>query len=237
MFKQLEILSAEQHGHLKLTAVEDFRFTAELSQAPIVFDEIVEAAKHFPIVFPTGAQIRPVVLLGLNRGRNSFVADDGRWRAGYVPAYLRRYPFVFGHSPGGGSERLTVMLDRKAPHLDAVDGRPLFDKPDQGKDGERPVMGRVVHDAVAFLTRYQEAADAIAQQMAPLVEQDVLVERDLEMYMGRRRANRITGMRVIDRERVMALDDDILARWSRDGLLEIVHAHWQSLTNFKRLTG
>ena len=239
MFRQLEILSAQAHGHLRLRSIEDYRFAALRSQVPLVFDEIVEAAKHFPIGFPAGQnKTRPVALLGLRRARNHFVAEDGRWQAGYVPAFLRRYPFVFGRHGDGRGRQLTVMLDRKAPHLDPSDGRPLFERPAGSTiESDAPVaMSRVVQDAVAFLSRYQEAADQIAAQMAPLFEADVLVDRNLEMYVGTRRTNRITGIRVIDRERVAALDDATLGRWARSGLLEVVHAHWQSLTNFRQLT-
>ncbi|MES1929115.1 hypothetical protein SADO_07662 [Salinisphaera dokdonensis CL-ES53] len=207
---------------------------------PLVFDEIVEAAKHFPIVFPASrAKTKPVALLGLRRARNHFVAEDGRWQAGYVPAFLRRYPFVFGRHGNAGARHLTVMLDRKAPHLDRSEGQPLFDRPagSTTASGAPTAMSQTVQDAVAFLSRYQEAADQVTDRMAPLIEADVFVDRNLEMYVGTRRTNRITGIRVVDRERVAALDDATLGRWARSGLLEAVHAHWQSLTNFRQLTG
>ncbi len=37
----------------------------------------------------------PAVLLGIRDQENLYVDDNGAWNAKYIPAFVRRYPFVF----------------------------------------------------------------------------------------------------------------------------------------------
>ncbi len=57
--------------------------------------EFAVAARHYPIVFSNSAPHLPVTVCGLQTGSNAFVGNDNRWTQGcYVPAYVRRYPFI-----------------------------------------------------------------------------------------------------------------------------------------------
>lgn len=229
MFEQLEAVSADRHGHLRLRGLADYRFAAGESQVPLVFSEMLEAAKHFAIVFPAASPERPVALLGERAGTNRFVDDAGRWTAGYLPAHLRRYPFILAPADADNADgRYTVLLDRAAPHFDTDSGEALFD------GGEFAGIGGPA-DAVAFLRRFQREADAVPARFGPLTQAGVLVERSLDVRRGGELVRRIGGIRVVDRERLAALDDATLAAWARDGLLEAVHAHLASLSNLRRL--
>ena len=228
MFEQLEPMSAHRHGHLRLRQVANYRFAADQSQVPLVFSEMLEAAKHFAIVFPSASPERPVALLGDASGRNRFVDESGRWGAGYLPAHLRRYPFTLATADKGSEDRHAVLLDRSAPHLSSEEGEPLF------TGGELADSGSVA-DAVAFLQRFQREADAVPEHFLPLVQAGVLVERSLDVRRGGTVVRQIRGVRVADRDRLAALDDATLAAWARSGLLEAVHAHLLSLSNLRRL--
>jgi len=231
LFEQPEPLSVARHGDLRLRRVDDFRFAAGESRVPLVAGEVVEAAKHFPIVFPVGDEARPVAVLGLEAGANRFVDGSGQWTAGYLPAHIRRYPFILGRG-GGDTDGQVIMLDPRAPQLDQEDGEPLFA---DTTDGERADLGEAARAAVDFLRRFQREADEVPARFEPLVETGVLVERGLDIKRGGEVVRRIGGIRVVYRERLVALDDATLAAWARDGLLEIVHAHLQSLDNLRRL--
>lgn len=231
MHQKLETLSADKHGDLRLSRIADYGFARDLSQTPIVMDEVAEIAKHLPIVFPSGTVVRPVALLGLTRGQSAMIDEHAQWRSAYVPAALRRYPFLFARHGQTDARQDVVMLDRDAPHFARGTGDPLFET---GPDG--PVPSSAVADAVAYLSRYQKAADAVPEQFAPLSRKNVLIERDLEVAQGDNR-HRISGICVVDQNRLQALDDATLASWARNGLLGAIHAHWQSLGNVRRLTG
>ncbi|WP_293617915.1 SapC family protein [Salinisphaera sp.] len=238
-YRQLEVLSASAHRDLKLVPQSDYRFAARVAQVPLVAEEITEAAKHFPIVFTrAGADVQAVALLSLNEDANVFVGDDGRWQARYVPAWLRRYPFTFARpaDSDASDEQLVVMIDSAAPHIHHDAGQPLFISA-AGESGDNDIArGPAIDQAVDYLERYRRASLSTGQLVAPLASADLLVERSLDVFTKSRHANRVGGLQIVDRERVMRAPDNAIAGWTRSGLLEVVHAHWQSLTNFRRLT-
>ncbi|NIR58894.1 MAG: SapC family protein, partial [Gammaproteobacteria bacterium] len=53
------------------------------------------AGLDYPIIF-TGPDRVPLAVLGMRAGQNLFIGDDGVYEPNrYVPAFIRRYPFVF----------------------------------------------------------------------------------------------------------------------------------------------
>lgn len=98
----------------------DYSYARAETLAPFVFDEMSDLAREYPIVFPDNKSDLPSVLLGLEAGKNTYVADDdGRWVATYIPAHIRRYPFLLGTTgqAEGQDKRFLVFFDPDAPHL------------------------------------------------------------------------------------------------------------------------
>mgnify|MGYP002144979420 CR=1 FL=1 len=75
---------------------------------PLTVTEFANAALSFPIIF-VGDEKTPVAALGLNAGENLFIDAEGAYDTGvYIPAYIRRYPFVFSRSDDGKSFTLGI---------------------------------------------------------------------------------------------------------------------------------
>jgi len=89
--------------------------------------------------------------------------------------------------------------------------------------------------AIDFLCQFQREVDAVPARFAALVEADVLIERTLDTRVSGRVAHQIRGVRVVDRERLTALDDATLAAWARSGLLEVVYVHLRLLDNLRHM--
>src|SRR5690606_18810785 len=78
----------------------DFRFTAQTTALPANVGEFLPALRYYPIVFTNTETPAPLLVLGLKEGQNLFVEPTGGWRPRtYVPAYLRRYPFILIEAP------------------------------------------------------------------------------------------------------------------------------------------
>ena len=73
-----------------------------------------------------------------------FVDAQDRWLARYLPAFVRRYPFVLAEVPG---QSLAVCIDEAYPGLSETEGEALFD--DKGQ--ETPYLKQTLE----FLTQYQ----------------------------------------------------------------------------------
>ena len=96
-YSQPEPLSAEAHGKLGVTpADKPYAFVAQTNVVPLTVTEFAPAALSYPVIFVGDAK-QPVAAMGLNAAENLFI-EDGDFRPdAYIPAYVRRYPFVFAN--------------------------------------------------------------------------------------------------------------------------------------------
>ena len=127
LYTELEPLSAEAHGRLRLDRpAEDFSFARSAHLTPLTVHEIAKAALAYPVVFDiaTGA---PCAVMGIRVGQNLVIDDNGALPADhYAPRYLRHYPFLLVQSEGDGPA--VLHIDRAAPYLSKDRGRLLFEE-------------------------------------------------------------------------------------------------------------
>jgi SapC len=117
-----------------LRPVSDFGFARATNSVLLGAAESPRAVRSYPIVFTSREPRVAVAVLGLEGNENLFVGEDGRWREGhYVPAYVRRYPFI---SRATGNERAHPLRRRGFGAVDPI-GRPAAVR-GQRADGARP---------------------------------------------------------------------------------------------------
>src|SRR3954469_6320165 len=140
------LLDRERHRRRRVQPAQGFGFARKAHSVVLAGAEFGEAGKEYAIVFSRAAsgQVVPVVLLGLRAGENLFVDERDAWDARYVPAFVRRYPFVLAELPG---QSLAVCIDEAFPGLNDTEGELLFDA--EGKD--TPYL----RNALDFLGHYQ----------------------------------------------------------------------------------
>ena len=91
----LEPLSSSVHAGYRSRSADRAPFLANHHAVPITIDEFVSVQRHFPIVFSSGENPVPLALMGLNEGVNVFIDADGKPTGEiYLPAYVRRYPYM-----------------------------------------------------------------------------------------------------------------------------------------------
>src|SRR5689334_13569574 len=94
-YQDLMPLNSRDHANYRARQVDKAKWVVGQNAIPLTTDEFVLAQRHFPIVFSSGDAPVPLALLGLNEGINVFFDDEGAAREDfYVPAYIRRYPFL-----------------------------------------------------------------------------------------------------------------------------------------------
>lgn len=233
LFKQPRALDSAAHRQLRYAASQPYHFAAQQLFAPIVAGEAVMVAREYAIVFSDQAGSLPMALLGRARGHNAYVRDSGHWMARYVPAHFRRYPFVMAEAAaagaaqaeGGSAIEHIVMMDADAPHLSADQGERLFTD-----EGEPTAVLQNVQRVLAMMERDNQRTLALVAQLEAA---DLLVARQVVVASKHGQPVGLTGLRVVDFERLNALDDASLAILQRSGALELVYAHRVSLSNLQ----
>lgn len=229
LYEDPVLLRGDLHKHAALLACESFQFAAGIVAVPLNASEFALAARCYPIVFADTNEMLPLAVTGLSDGSNLFVDEEGRWTDGaYVPAYVRRYPFLPVTTPK--SDALMLAIDRprlvERDGMVAADANGLFDG-----DNASPLAAR----ALDFCERYYRDHLRTAEFVAGLQERDLLETRRADIRLPDQSQFRIDGFRMIDRTKLRALPDDRLGDWFRKGwldlaaLAEAAQANWQTL--------
>ena len=221
-YQRIVSLDRENHSKLRLRSLGNLAFSAETPLVPLLTTEFVQAARDYPIAFVRGADgaLLPVALTGAPGGKYVFVDANGQWEARYLPAYVRRYPFVFAQT---GPEQLTVCFDEVCPALNDVEGVPLFE--DNGEPA--PALQQVL----ALMTDYQTHAQFTQTFMQRLEASGLLMEATAKADLADGRSMQLTGLWVVDEARLKDLPEVTLKAWCTSGELGLVYAHLLSLAN------
>jgi hypothetical protein len=221
-------LNADVHRNARLTAFEgDFGFSRQTNSIPLAAIEFFDTAREFPIAFtgPEGGAQFPIALVGVRQNENLFVGDDGRWAGRYVPAFVRRYPFVLAEKQD--AEDFNVYLDEAYPGFGEKDGERLFTD-----GGEHTPL---LKQALEFLSTYQGEIRRTRQFTERLQALGLLVPRVLEVQRPNEAPMVLQGFSMVDEQKLMALPDADLLDLARTGFLAWVYAHLMSLANVANL--
>jgi hypothetical protein len=226
-YRSVAALDRQAHARLKFRALDNFSFTADASLIPVLTAEFVAVAREYPIVFMrenADSEVFPVVLTGMPQGRNLFVNEAGRWDARYVPAYVRRYPFVFVET---APDDLAVCIDPTSKFLDEKQGVPLF-----GDDGE---PSGALQDTIKALHEYQRVMHLTRAFMGRLAAANILMEANAKADLPDGSSVVWRGFWAVDEKRFRELHEATLKDWFATGELGLIYAHLLSLGNLAEL--
>jgi len=228
LFSYSTPLKFSEHSQLHVLETNDYSHARGELLVPIVFDEMADVAREYPIVFPDNQSDMPYALMGLEAGQNAYVRDDGRWAASYIPLGIRQYPFALQRDKSAPAEdgRFVVMFDPKAPQLTAPHGHPVFTA-----DGQ---LSEHMRERVKLLERLQKRAAATRHSVQALRAAGVLIERAVNIRTGDGEVRKVGGMQVIDEARLNQLPDETFNTLRRQGALPLAYAHLLSWANFRQ---
>lgn len=223
-YDKVEALNQEAHGALRVKQITNFRYAAKVNSVPLLVSEFGDSAREYPIVFVRGdTGVVPVALIGLREAENLFVDSLGKWDARYIPAFVRRYPFV----PGKGAEdQMVVCIDSSASCFDEKTGEPLFE---DGKPTKQ------LDHAINFMRDFQQGAIATEAISARLHALDLFRDADSVARLNDGTQFRLNGMSVVDEAKLKALDKEVVVELFNNGILGLIHAHLISLGNLASL--
>ncbi|KAA0014622.1 SapC family protein [Billgrantia pellis] len=228
IYRNVQPITRDKHGELSLKVGKDFGFAGQVNSVPLMAAEFPAAASDLPIVFTDAeGSVLPVAVLGIDQDSNLMVDGEGQWRGEYVPAFLRRYPFVFASSEDG--KTFTLCIDEDYEGLNAEGrGERFFDS-----DGEQTQYMAKVLD---FLQDYQAHFQRTRAFCNRLVELDLLeaVEAQISLPEGGKRT--LTGFKAVNRQKLKELPEGALKSMLATDELELLYVHLQSMRNFNRLS-
>ncbi len=230
-YRNPQPLSPEQHAALGVKEIaQPFDFLRKAHAVPITVTEFGMAASAYPIIF-VGDETTPVVVMGVRQNENLFVTDDGKTDPDfYIPAFVRRYPFVFASDKD--SDRLLLCVDRDAPMVSNQPDIPFFE------NGEATAF---TNNAVEFCKEFERQRRATTDFSAILKKYDLLEQKTVAFQPRDQQGNavgeqqKIADYLAISEEKLNALPDDKFNELRSNGALGAIYAHILSLLNWQRV--
>lgn len=229
LYNGLEPLNRNAHGAFKVRKVGGVTRVAETHAIPLTVDEFALAQRHYPIVFSSGEAPVPLALMGLHEGTNTFFGQDGTLIEPnvYIPAYLRRYPFLLARL-SDDSDELSLCFD---PTTDAVgefdDGEALF-------DGDNP--SEATKAILQFCEQFEQAGQRTQAFMAELTESGLLMDGEVAIQPeGAEQPFVYRGFQMVDEEKFQNLRGDELRKLNQNGALSLIMAHLFSLSVIREI--
>lgn len=225
MYKNLAILDKEKHKELKINPLTDLNFAKSVTHIPVLASEVSQVGEVFPIVFTADESSSLIAVVSL--GSDSLaITLDGKWITSYVPSYLRKYPFSLASTKENPQQKV-ILIDEDSSLFSKSKGKQLFKK-----DGEK---SETLEHAINFLTSY-DTQMSVTQNVVKIISQSgILEDREISVGEGDEKKVLVKGFKVVDREKLNALSDDILADWVRKGIMTMIDAHLKSLNNIGTL--
>lgn len=224
-YEQAVAVNSARHAGCSVE-VRGYGFCRKVNSVPLMAVEFPVTAGEYPIVFAgAGEAVRPVVVLGLRADENLYVSTEGAWQGRYIPAFVRRYPFVF--SSGEDGKRFVLCVDEAFPGFNREGrGEALF-TPDREPT---PYVGKVLR----FLQEYRAQFVRTQAFCRKLVELELLEPMQARVSLGSAQLS-LGGFQAVNRHKLKALPGDTLAELTRSDELELLYLHLQSLRNFEAL--
>ncbi|WP_322895966.1 MULTISPECIES: SapC family protein [unclassified Yoonia] len=222
-------ISSDSHRDWSVKITEDYSFSRPLNSVPLLAAEFLSASQDYAIVFASSEDsVFPAVLLGFEDGKNLFVSDDGAWGGGYVPAFLRRYPFVFAEDVQGENGKFTLCIDEEYSGLNKEGrGERLFDS-----DGNRT---QFLQTMLTFVSQFQAQFNRTREFCNRLNKLGLLEPAQARFTTAEGRTGTLGGFLTIVRDRLKAIPEVELKEMFSSDELELCYAHLHSLQNVNRL--
>ena len=229
LYNGLEPLNRNQHGNFKVRRMTGLDRVAKAHAIPVTVDEFSIIQRHFPIVFSAGDSPVPIVLMGLHEGTNAFFDDKGVAREPniYVPAYLRRFPFLLARLRED-SDELSLCFDPTSGAVGEFDeGEPLFTG-DEPSDATKAIL--------QFCEQFEQAGQRTQAFLAELKQSNLLMDGEVAIQPeGSEQPFIYRGFQMVDEEKFRNLRGDELRKLNQNGALPLIMAHMFSLSVIREI--
>ena len=230
-YSKPEPLSNETHGKLGLRRIDrPFAFAAGAQAVPLTVTEFGLASLSYPVIF-AGDRKQPLAVMGVAGDANMFLLASGYFEVGiYVPAYVRRYPFVLANDDA--RQQLVVCIDRNAPMLGDLPDLPFFDPAGQPTEYTK--------NCIQFCNDYEAEIRRTESFVGLLTELDLFETRKTTYTPTQPdgtagQPQEIAEYFAVSEERLKALPDDKIRALLDNGALNQIFAHLNSLAGWDKL--
>jgi len=226
----IQTLNATDHMPLRVVTDYGHQLGDGIGYAityPIEFRDIQAC---YPILFSkdsnTGAFF-PVALLGTRPDENLFL-DNSTWNAPYIPATVRRHPFLISSPEDDrASTDLVILIDTAHPKVNAEAGQVLFD--------EAGAQTPFLKDAAALLNQIHSGLSHSKEFMTALLEHDLLEPITISFTLDDGTDCNLNQFYGIAEEQLFKLSGKVLEQLNQNGFLQPAYMAIASMSRLRTI--
>ncbi len=220
----IKILDKNRQRYFKYTPIKTFDFAKSMDFIPITFSEAKELCCHFPIVITENSGIAVLAILAKGVGGRGVTAikENGSFAGKYIPAFLRRYPFVWVKE--AENDTLHLAYESESGCFDAPTGERIFD--DEGNPA------KILEQIVELMSGIEKEMTITQNILHTLKEREIIQPVNFVAGEGDE-AKKVSYFSAINREKLIEQDDDFLLTTLKNGWMEMIELHLLSLSHLK----
>ena len=229
MYKKIELLSKTEHKNLTIDSLTNLDFSKELRLVTLGLSEVSKLSSVLPIIISGGEEQQFVVFSALSNQDNYFTAK--RCEDIYIPMSIKSYPFVMVDSHEEGNEERkfrAVAIDAKSDFVGKSKKYKLF-----VEDGK---LGQFAQSKVSMVQNFDKDKANSQRLITVLKEHNLLDKRSFEIKIeDGSTKSLLSDFYVVNKSRLLELDDEIIIQWVKNGWLFIIESHMKSIENINTL--
>lgn len=229
MYQNVEAINSIAHLKCGIKEINSFVYAKELIHAPITVAEFYESCKDYPIVFAKDASESwsALALMGYKEKENLFIDQKGLWEKGrYIPAFIRRYPFIFMAQPNTEELALAFDVTCKDETCTSLE-RKFFNE--EGKATE------FIQKTLQFLNQFQNDLKATSAFLQQLEAWELLEARMATFVTPSGEKTNVDGFFVLNEEKLRHLSEKKKNDICKKEAMPLITAHLISLSNIQRM--
>ncbi|MEY4763738.1 MAG: hypothetical protein RI907_411 [Pseudomonadota bacterium] len=226
-YERIVALRPDEHRSLRMKlGAAGMHFAAKTHSVLLSATELPMAALDYPCVFVNdGSGSALIALMGLREGENLMVDAEGKWAEHrYVPAFVRRYPFILAEQ--AGNPDMTVCFDETFAGFSQTEGEALFN--DEGKPSA------YLEGVQNLLLGFHRDLQLTQQWIADIEKLGLLTDRSIgHEFDGNRTV--LQGFKVVDEAKLKALSAEQKHALFESGAMGWIYIHLVSMNNVAKL--
>ncbi|EJF74675.1 SapC family protein [Bartonella alsatica] len=231
-YKDITPINKISHKNLKFSPQNDMSFAKDTHWVPLAISEYFQAALDYPILFMCAEDEQKkrhytsAALVGLSNEENDYITSDKNWKKNtYVPAFVRRYPFVLAQF--SNEKEFSVCFDQKSGMFNEVAGTELFNS-----DGS---ISPFMEERIRFLESFKIAMEKTAEFIDAIVEMNLLSQKSINVKNDKGLSAQLEHFWIVDEEKLNKLSAHQLAKLHKNGFLGLIFAHLMSTNNLVKI--
>jgi hypothetical protein len=223
MYKNIEILDKKKHNKTKFNSVDALEVAKHIGIVPLGVDEVLDMSCISPVLISGGENKEFIAFTGISTEVTLYKNSSL-----FLPRFVQTYPFMnIVVKDENQNYNTVVAIDNNKDYVGMKKQNSIL-----SKNGELEKVASQKIELVKKLDQQRNISKIIIKELQKL---DLLVQKSLKIKTNSGEQTIINEFYIVNREKLLKLDDAILATWVRKGWIGIIDAHIKSLNNFQQI--